>query len=101
MQRCTLPIGQHPQAPLLGRPQISNLISLHPLNASLAGNRLINFNVPSIHAAYRLLDVKCSASSTDIDTRDVEWPPLQGSFTYKQLRALPVSNAFTLFTSCL
>jgi hypothetical protein len=97
MQQCCYPIGQHPQAQVLGRQHFSKLISLQPLNASFAGNRAINFTRPSINSKYRSLNAKCSASSTDTATKNAEWPPLQGSFTYKQLRALPVSNTFYIF----
>jgi hypothetical protein len=97
MQRCHLPIGQHPQAHLLGRQNYLNLISLQPFNATLVGNRSISFNASVINSKNRLLEVKCSASSADTATRNAEWPPLQGSFTYKQLRALPVSIKSMVF----
>jgi len=92
MRRCNLGVGQQSQAQLLGRQHFLKLISFQPPIASLAGNRPIASNTLPLNAAIRLVDVKCSASSTETATRNTEWPPLQGSFTYKQLRALPVSS---------
>lgn len=97
MQRCNLPTGQHPQAQLLGRQYFLKLISLQPLNASLAGRRPTNSNALTLKSEFRLFDVKCSAFRTDTATRNAEWPPLQGSFTYKQLRALSVSSEFVVY----
>lgn len=91
MHQCNLALGQQPGAQLQGRQHFLNLISVQPRNASLAGNRPTASNTLPLNASIRLVDVKCRASSTDTDTRNAEWPPLQGNFTYKQLRALPVS----------
>jgi hypothetical protein len=96
MQRCNLPIGQQPQAQLLGRQHFVNLVSFQPPNASLAGSRPNICRTRASDRQFRLLDVKCGASSTDTATKNAEWPPLQGSFTYKQLRALPVSSEFVI-----
>ena len=92
MQWCNVPIGQHPQAHLLCRRQFVNLISLQRLNTNLIGKIPSNSNLHIHTSKSKTLDVKCSASSADTATKTAEWPPLEGNFTYKQLRALPVSK---------
>ena len=74
-----------------GRP-FCQVISLNALKANinfLSGQ----FAARNAHQLkVKVLNVSCSAASTETGAERAEWPPLEGRFTYRQLRALQVSE---------
>lgn len=89
---------QHPGASW-GRP-ISHVVSLHALRES--NNALVarpsGKNAPSLKKT--LCSASYNAASTETGAERAEWPPLEGRFSYRQLRALQVRGLNACVFGC-